>query len=131
MRFPLIRTVSRLLYTQSRLLRFFFSFTLKPFFFSSSSTSVRFFSSLLSHHRFLVALFFIRNVFNHLLSFSSLPRFICCSLFHIYFFYRIILILRLWMFFSSSLCSDQTIELLLFVCLTRFYFIYFCLETKN
>lgn len=54
MRFPLIRTVSRLLYTQSRLLRFFFSFTLKPFFFSSSSTSVRFFYLLLSHHRFLV-----------------------------------------------------------------------------
>jgi len=90
MRFLLIRTVSPLLCTQSRLFRFFFSFTLKPSFSSSSSsTSVRFFSSLLSHHRFTVAVFFIRNVFNHLLSFSSLRRFICCSLFH--FFYRFIL----------------------------------------
>ena len=81
MRFPLIRTVSPLLCTQSRLSSFF-SFTLKPSS-SSSSPSVRSFSSLLTHHRFLIRAFSICYVFNNAI-FFSLRHFICCSLFYIF-----------------------------------------------
>ena len=77
-----LKTVSPLLCTQSRL-SCFFSFTLKPSFSSSSSPSVRSFSSLLTHHRFLITAFSVCNVFNNVI-FFSLRRFICCSLFYIF-----------------------------------------------